>query len=123
MYYALHPSSNYGNLEQRAGLLIQIGRDITNEGKSWFNVELELKGESSKKLYKEISGKGARFQAYEYLLKEGLIKLEDSEKFGSENGTITFVRLNLTRKGEKLYKKLEKEYGSYLNNIRSFFLD
>jgi 2,4-dienoyl-CoA reductase-like NADH-dependent reductase (Old Yellow Enzyme family) len=112
------PNPNYGCLEQRAGLLLHIGRDIQKRGKSGFNIELELSGTQFGK--QSIAGP-ERIQAFEWLQNSGLIEIKKSETYRDLDGEATFVKITLTPKGKSAYDQAEKAYGDYLQSIKQTF--
>jgi hypothetical protein len=112
------PNPDYNELEQRVGLLLHIGRDFKRRDEAGFNIDVELKGTHCAK--QRISGK-ERFQAYEWLQEKGLIKVKDSKTYRDMDGEATFVKVDFTDAGEKLYEEAEREYGEYLNRLKKNF--
>jgi hypothetical protein len=109
---------DYNELEQRVGLLLHIGRDIKRRGEAGFNVDVELK--ATHLVEQGISGQ-ERFQAYEWLQKKKLIIVTNSETIEDMDGSATFVEVDLTNNGSKLYEEAERRYEECLNSLKESF--
>ena len=114
------PNEDYGELEQRVGLLLHIGRDLRRRGKAGFNIDVELRGTHLER--QNIAGK-ERYSAYLFLIGSELIEILNSNTCHDVDGNATFVKVNLTDKGKSLYEKAESAYGNYLQELRNDFKD
>lgn len=112
------PNPDYNPLEQRIGLLLHIGRDIKRRGEAGFNVDVELSGTDSKRQI--VAGKD-RFEAYQWLKDEELIRVTNSRAYLDSTGGHKVVDIDLTDKGKRLYEEAEKKYGEYLTNLKQKF--
>lgn len=114
------PNEDYGALEQRAGLLLHIGRDLKRRGEAGFNIDVELKGTHLAR--QNIAGQ-TRYSSYLFLIEKELIEIAESKTYHDINGDATFVKINLTEKGKALYEKAESVYRNYLQELRNDFSD
>jgi hypothetical protein len=106
---------NHGELEQKIGLLLHIGRDIAKRGEAGFNVNVELSGNHIAAYPFASEG---RYKAFEFLERVGLIEVGQISYL---DRTPTFVECRLTNKGRTLYEKVEREYGSFIYSFIDSF--
>lgn len=90
-------------LEAKVSLILYIGRDLSRRGKSGFNLDVEL-GEPSSQ----------RYVAYNFLKENGIIDVFNEETISDIDGTATFVECKFTKKGEKLYERIEESYRRHI---------
>lgn len=113
------PKKDYEPVEQRAGLLLHIGRDSAVRGRGGFNLDYEL-GHGDARTGHALSGK-ARRRAYEWLIAEEMIRVTKEETVRDADGIATFVRLELTPKGQQTYNTLERFYAHYIEDAKDTF--
>lgn len=94
-----------GKLEDKVDMLLYIGRDEDDEGKSGFNIDIELDQEN-------------RRDTFEYLKREGLIEVFNEEKVSDYEHDVTFVDCKLTAKGKGIYKRIEMGYTGMINAVK-----
>ena len=85
------------DLEDKVDMLLYIGRDEAERGRSGFNVDFEL----------ELT---KRYDAYRFLVKNDFIKVAKEERVSDSEHSVIFVECNLTEKGKNAYETLEAFY-------------
>jgi len=106
----------HGDLEQRVTLLMHIGRDVAMRGEGGFNVDLELKGT----IHWHPAASKERYEAWEYLQKNGLIEVYGERTLSDFDGDATFANCRLTERGQKVYEFIEERYEKLLEASKSF---